>query len=169
MLDITDLAKDENRVLHKSFKSHLKDQHWISMLVEAGFSWWTSVFCGQMTSMAFLEKLLVRKVLGPFLKLFLLAVSILHAIYAPQAPHVSAVCCASRFCRSALSAWSWKKATLSRKTSDRHSCVFFRCPFKWMERRAFRCGDESLPLLRKSRDCNDWGETFSVCHGLPGD
>ncbi len=37
-----------------------------------------------------------------------------------------------------------------------------------MERRAFRSCDESLPLLRKSGDCNDGGETFGVCRGLPG-
>ncbi len=38
-----------------------------------------------------------------------------------------------------------------------------------MERRALCCSvDQSLPLLKKSRDCNDGGETFGVSRGLPG-
>ncbi len=45
-----------------------------------------------------------------------------------------------------------------------------QCIFSLSNRisRAFRSCDESLPLLRKSGDYNDGGETFGVCHGLPG-
>ncbi len=72
----------------------------------------------------------------------------------------------SRFCRSALSAWSWKKATLSGKAADVIRLFF---PIvQSNEKRAFCCGDESLPLLKKSRDCNYGWETFGVCRRLPG-
>ncbi len=98
---------------------------------------------------------------APFLTCFLLAVSVLRAVYAPWAPRV--------FAGALWAPEVEKKATLSRKESDVIR-VFFHCPIEWTERRAFRCGDESLlrKLLRKSGDCNDGGETFGVCRGLPG-
>uniref|UniRef100_A0A672R5A9 DmX-like protein 2 n=1 Tax=Sinocyclocheilus grahami TaxID=75366 RepID=A0A672R5A9_SINGR len=60
-----------------------------------------------------------------FLNCFLLAVSVLRAVYAPWAPCVLAACCTSRFCRSALSTCSWgKKSNSEQKSARRHSHFF---------------------------------------------
>ncbi len=101
---------------------------------------------------------------GHLFELFSVAVNILHAVYAPQAPRVLAACCVSRFWRSALSAWSWKTKTVEK-------CPTSYTFFSIVQSNEWRAGPSVvvIKVYRWSPETAMMEElTFGVCRGLPG-
>jgi len=60
-----------------------------------------------------------------------MAVSVLCAVYVPQAPHILPPAAPRIF------------AVETKSNNRKNIQHFFTCPIEWMERRAFRCSDES--------------------------